>query len=168
MVSYCGVMKRYRIFRFLGAFFLLGAGVLAFISWVSTAPTLGPLSGRLQPCPASPNCVCSQDPAGASEISALTCGKGTTALAELARLKVMVLAQPRMRLLEERPGYLRFQATSALFRFKDDLEFLADETGHVLHVRSASRVGHSDLGTNRRRIETLRQKFTEAAPTGHP
>ena len=161
-------MTRYRILRFLGAFLLLGAGALAFIGWVSTAPALGPRSGRLQPCPASPNCVCSQDPAGPSEISAFACGKGTTAVSELARLKVIVLAQSRMRLLEERPGYLRFEATSALFRYKDDLEFLADEAAHVLQVRSASRVGHSDLGTNRRRVETLRQKFTAAVPTGHP
>ena len=89
-------------------------------------------------------------------------------MTEMARLKQLVLARPRMRLLEEGSGYLRFEATSALFRFKDDLEFLADDSAKVIHVRSGSRVGQSDLGTNRRRVEAIRQQFMATAPTSRP
>jgi uncharacterized protein (DUF1499 family) len=44
-------------------------------------------------------------------------------------------------------------------RFVDDVEFLLDEGKSVIHVRSASRVGHSDLGVNRKRIEAIRQRW---------
>ena len=44
-------------------------------------------------------------------------------------------------------------------RFVDDVEFHLDPSGRVIQVRSASRLGHSDLGTNRRRVEAIRQQF---------
>jgi len=44
----------------------------------------------------------------------------------------------------------------------DDLELLADEEGGVVHVRSASRLGWSDLGANRHRVEALHRAFAEA------
>ena len=79
--------------------------------------------------------------------------------AALARLKSKVLAQPRARITEARVGYFRAEFTSLIFRFVDDVEFLLDENEHVIHVRSASRVGHSDLGANRQRVERLRAAF---------
>jgi uncharacterized protein (DUF1499 family) len=57
--------------------------------------------------------------------------------------------------------YLHAEFRSAVFRFVDDLEFLADESAGVIHVRSASRVGTSDLGVNRRRVETIRARWNE-------
>ena len=44
---------------------------------------------------------------------------------------------------------------SGLFRFKDDVTFFVDTDDQELHFRSASRVGHSDLGANRKRMEGL-------------
>ena len=44
--------------------------------------------------------------------------------------------------------------------FVDDAEFLLDRSNRMIHVRSASRLGYSDLGTNRRRIEELRSQFS--------
>ncbi|MCA9019441.1 MAG: DUF1499 domain-containing protein, partial [Planctomycetaceae bacterium] len=37
--------------------------------------------------------------------------------------------------------------------------FLVDSSQNVIHVRSASRVGYSDLGVNRKRIEAIRNLF---------
>jgi uncharacterized protein (DUF1499 family) len=51
-------------------------------------------------------------------------------------------------------------------RFVDDVEFLLVPAERVIHVRSASRVGYSDLGTNRKRVEALRAKFEGSAPPG--
>jgi uncharacterized protein (DUF1499 family) len=51
-----------------------------------------------------------------------------------------------------------------LFRFVDDVEFLADDAAKVIHVRSASRLGRSDLGVNRKRIELIRKRWLETAP----
>jgi uncharacterized protein (DUF1499 family) len=45
--------------------------------------------------------------------------------------------------------------------FVDDVEFLIDDSAKVIHVRSASRLGQSDLGVNRQRIETIRVKLNE-------
>ena len=78
------------------------------------------------------------------------------------RLQALVLAQPRTRLAESRPGYRRFEFHSRVFRFVDDVEFLADPEHAAIQVRSASRTGHSDLGVNRRRIEHLRGLWASA------
>lgn len=51
--------------------------------------------------------------------------------------------------------YLYGAQASLLFGFVDDIEFLFDPAAGLLHIRSASRVGYSDLGANRRRVERL-------------
>jgi uncharacterized protein (DUF1499 family) len=56
-------------------------------------------------------------------------------------------------------GYLYAQSTTPLMRFTDDLEFWLDAEKGVIHVRSASRLGESDLGANRQRVETIRAQF---------
>jgi uncharacterized protein (DUF1499 family) len=89
---------------------------------------------------------------------------GGTPDAAWARLKEAVKAIGG-RIEEENETYLRATFRSRVFRFVDDLECrLASEDG-VIHVRSASRVGYSDLGVNRRRVEHLRKRFkNEKAP----
>jgi uncharacterized protein (DUF1499 family) len=62
--------------------------------------------------------------------------------------------------VEERPGYLRVELRTLLFT--DDGEFLLDRTGGVIQVRSASRLGYSDLGKNRSRMEDIRSLFHAA------
>jgi len=57
--------------------------------------------------------------------------------------------------------YLYAQCTTLILRFTDDVEFFMDEANHVIHVRSASRLGRKDFGVNRQRIETARTLFTE-------
>jgi len=46
--------------------------------------------------------------------------------------------------------------------YVDDVEFYLDPTGAVIQVRSASRLGKSDLGVNRQRIELIREKLMNA------
>jgi uncharacterized protein (DUF1499 family) len=62
---------------------------------------------------------------------------------------------------EEHDGYLWTTFTSRLFRFVDDVEFRMVFTDGIIHVRSGSRVGYSDLGVNRRRVEKLRTLFNQ-------
>jgi uncharacterized protein (DUF1499 family) len=133
----------------------LVAGCLA--ARMASAPNLGPEKGRLAPCPSSPNCVCSQANDPAHQVAPLA----FTGPPEVAftKLQALVSAQPRAKIVGESPGYFHAEYRSALFRFADDVEFLLDESNRVIQVRSASRVGHSDLGVNRRRVETLRAKF---------
>ena len=65
----------------------------------------------------------------------------------------------RCRIVAERHDYLRYEFTSFVFRFVDDVEFLIDQDTKLIHFRSASRVGHSDLGANRRRMVRFREAF---------
>ena len=113
--------------------------------------------GRLSPCPASPNCVCSQDDDVAHQIEPLRfVGAPREAWPRLATVLTQL---PRARIVTNDSTYLHVEFTTPLLRFVDDVEFLLDETAAVIHVRSASRVGHSDLGANRTRVETIRRLF---------
>ncbi len=115
---------------------------------------LGVTNGRLAPCPASPNCVSSQADDQDHRAEPLTLhGSASTAL---LRLKAVLSREPRVRIVSESGNYLHLEATSLLFRFVDDVEFYMDEAAGVIHFRSASRVGYSDLGANRARMERIR------------
>ena len=63
-----------------------------------------------------------------------------------------IAGEPRTRIVVEGRRYLRAEARSALFRFVDDVEFLADENAGLIHFRSASRPGRRDFGVNGRRM----------------
>ena len=56
--------------------------------------------------------------------------------------------------------YLHAVFISTVFRFRDDLELRQDAAHSRIQVRSASRIGYSDLGVNRKRVEKLRREFT--------
>jgi uncharacterized protein (DUF1499 family) len=62
---------------------------------------------------------------------------------------------------EEQDGYLWTTFTTRVFRFDDDMEFRMVSSDGMIHVRSGSRVGYSDLGVNRRRVEKLRTLFNQ-------
>jgi len=137
---------------------LLVLGLAALIGCqMKTPPATGLSQGRLLPCPDSPNCVCSQTTDADHQIDPIRFSGEPNAALE--RMKQVILAEPRTRIVAESPGYLHAVFTSLVFRFQDDVEILVDDGTKVLQVRSASRVGHSDLGANRKRVERLRAEF---------
>jgi uncharacterized protein (DUF1499 family) len=123
-------------------------------------PDLGINNGKLMPCPKTPNCVNSQAVGEKQYIQPIRCTE--TRQKARARLLQILKSEKRTKILTAQENYIRAVFTSALFRFVDDVEFYfpeeqADET--VIHIRSASRIGYSDLGANRKRIERIRNKF---------
>lgn len=120
---------------------------------------LGVRDGKLAPCPSTPNCVCSQSEDAEHKIEPLTY-KSTPQVA-FTQLKQAIESQPRTKIITQSPNYLYAEFTSAIMKFVDDVEFYLDEDAKVIHVRSASRLGQSDLGVNRKRIETIRAKLQE-------
>ncbi|MGB1580592.1 MAG: DUF1499 domain-containing protein [Nevskiales bacterium] len=116
---------------------------------------LGVVNGRLADGPNKPNWVSSQTTDKKHAIAAL--GFEGDAKAAVERLRDTIDAMPRTRLIEGGGKYLYFEFSSALMGYVDDVEFYCD--GEVIHVRSASRLGYSDLGANRKRIETIRAAF---------
>jgi uncharacterized protein (DUF1499 family) len=116
---------------------------------------LGASGGVLAPCPASPNCVSSDATDAAHRVEAFALVGPVDAAWRIVREEVARL--PRTTVADERPTYLHAECASALFGFVDDLELALRAPEGLVAVRSASRLGYSDLGVNRRRVEGLRQ-----------
>jgi len=77
----------------------------------------------------------------------------------MRRLRAVIEAMPRARIVSADDSALRAEFTSRLFRFVDDVDCIADPAAGVIQIRSASRVGYSDLGVNRQRVEAIRAAF---------
>jgi uncharacterized protein (DUF1499 family) len=140
--------------------------VLAFLVWnnhllAGTAPTnIGINNGLLTACPATPNCVNSQTSVSDAEHSIKPIEIGGATTARMADLKLVIKAMPRSTIIKETNNYLYAEFTSKLMGFVDDVEFYFDNNGKSIQVRSASRLGESDLGVNRQRIEEIRSLLT--------
>ena len=117
----------------------------------------GVVSHRLAPCPDSPNCVSSLSSDVRHGEPPLTYS-GTREEARQVLLGV-VNSMPRTKVVTSTEDYLHIEYRSTVFRFVDDVEFLFDDTAKVIHFRSASRVGYSDLGVNRKRIRAIKDEF---------
>ncbi len=140
---------------------LLSLGLL-LAGCTGTRPVnLGVHDGKLAPCPASPNCVSSQSSDRDHSIEPLryTGSPGEA----MDRLKKIVISMKRSRIIRSTGSYIHAEYTSALFRFVDDVEFFLDERAAVIQVRSSSRIGYSDLGVNRKRIEDIRAAISPGA-----
>ena len=133
---------------------------MAILSFPGTRPsTLGVQNGQLAACPNTPNCVSSQAPATDAEHSVAPIayvGDGKTAI---AKLKTIIESSERTKIIQVDDNYLYAEFASKLMGFVDDVEFYADDSAKVIHVRSASRLGQSDLGVNRKRVEEIRSKL---------
>lgn len=122
---------------------------------------LGPQDGALGPCPDSPNCVSSSVDASDEQHSiAAFAIEGDTEAAWNA-LIAAVEAMPRTEIVTRGGDYLYAIQTSSLMRYNDDFEFLLVGRKALIHVRSASRVGHGDMGVNRDRIEGVRATLVD-------
>jgi uncharacterized protein (DUF1499 family) len=120
---------------------------------------LGVQDGKLAACPDSPNCVSSQGPDTDQEHYIAPLTYSSTPAEAMAALKAVIKDMDRTAIIQDDGNYLYAEFTSAIMGFVDDVEFYLDEGAGVIHVRSASRLGKSDLGVNRKRVEEIREKF---------
>ncbi|MEM6450534.1 MAG: DUF1499 domain-containing protein [Cyanobacteria bacterium P01_D01_bin.105] len=122
---------------------------------------LGVTEGKLASCPASPNCVVSQ---GADEAHAVAPITYTTDR-ETARKQLIDIigVVPRAKIVQQSDDYILVESESRLMGFVDDTEFYLPAAEKVIHARAAARLGESDLGVNRRRIEQVRLAFQDLA-----
>lgn len=140
--------------------FAESSGGASLFSFSGSRPSnLGVKDGKLAACPVSPNCVNSQTPDSDAEHHIAPLSYSGSPSEAIARLKGIITAMPRTQIIAESDNYLYAEFTSALMGFVDDVEFYVDEAAGVVQVRSASRLGQSDLGVNRKRIEEIRAKF---------
>ena len=125
---------------------------LAWVSWRAERPALGLDDGKLTACTLTTNCVCSEYP-GEAGIAPLGMGDKDMSLEAITAAVIEAGGE----IDSQGTDYLRAVFRSRWFRFTDDVEFRLDNESNVVHVRSASRAGTSDLGVNRARVEKLRR-----------
>jgi uncharacterized protein (DUF1499 family) len=124
-----------------------------------TPDRLGPVDGRLMGCPGPDNCVSSEAEAPDRRVAPLAASGPVDEV--MARLAAVIGTMEGAKVAEVRGNYLRAVFTSRLWRFRDDLECLYDPRAGRIEVRSASRVGYSDFGVNRKRVKRLRERLAD-------
>jgi len=137
---------------------LLLIGLIAFIVMAiqshKSPEILGLDQGLLRPCPDSPNCVCSEAFGPSDKQHAIAALKGDSGVwNSLDRVMTQLGG-----VVQQRDGdYMHVTFTTPVFRYVDDVEMRFDHSRSVIQIRSASRIGRSDFGVNRKRVERIRQ-----------
>ena len=119
----------------------------------SRPDNIGVANDKLGVCPNTPNCVSSESADKEHHIDPLT---GT-----MGQIKELISKMDRVEIVTENENYLYAEFTSAIMRYVDDVEFYAPPGANIIQVRSASRLGKSDLGVNRKRIEQIRTALSQ-------
>lgn len=135
------------IFLVLG--FVLSLFYKAYVSrQMDDRPTL--IDDKLIPCGEKPNCVSSfNQPDESHYIEPLKIDAMEFSLKQLD-------LPENFRVVTSTDNYIYATDKSNIFGFVDDLEILYLPEQNLVHFRSASRVGHSDLGANRKRVEAIK------------
>lgn len=123
--------------------------------FAGTPPSnLGVHEGLLSSCPESPNCVVTQNADQSHAIAPINY-QTDLATARDTLLKVLTVV-PGTKVISQTDNYIQAESTSRLMGFIDDVEFYFPAEAKIIEMRSASRLGESDLGVNRRRLEQIR------------
>jgi uncharacterized protein (DUF1499 family) len=124
----------------------------------SQTPELGVTEGQFQPISKKPNNVSSQTDVEDKLVAPLAM-KSTTA----DTMQALVAAATQygtMNVVEQTDNYLYVIFTTSLMKYRDDVEFYIDEANKVVHFRSASRAGYSDMGLNRERYNKIAELYS--------
>lgn len=132
--------------------------VLGFMSRSGTASGL--VGGKLIQCPDKPNCVCSEYRDDSSHFIEPIEIPADKQLDYLASLKNTLIAMGG-KIEAESENYIASTFSSAVFGFVDDVEIRLDMDMHVIHLRSASRVGRGDLGANKKRMNLFKKRYND-------
>ncbi|MFX0083502.1 MAG: DUF1499 domain-containing protein [Candidatus Hodarchaeota archaeon] len=121
---------------------------------------IGLIDGKFHPCPKSPNCVSTQSSDEKHKIEPIKYEGGL----EEAKSKIITIIKSlkRSKIITETENYLHIEFRTAVWRFVDDVEFFFDDTEKIIHFRSAARLGYSDLGVNRKRMENIKELYLKA------
>lgn len=138
--------------------FLFLLALLLVVGCSGKSPdNLGLHDGRLAPCPETDNCVSSQSDSPPHAVAPIKAQGGEEMV--MAKLADVIESMFGAKIIKIDGPYLHAEFTSRVFRFVDDVEchYIANED--IIHIRSASRIGHSDFNANRERVEEIRQRF---------
>ena len=114
---------------------------------------IGIVNGKLNPCPKSPNCVSTQATDNKQKVDPIQFSGSI----DEAKDKIINIigSLKRSKIITNKDNYIHAEFRTAIFKFVDDVEFLFDDSEKIIHFRSRSRLGYSDMGVNRKRMETI-------------
>jgi len=117
----------------------------------------GVVDGKFYPCATTPNCVSTQATDDKHKIEPLN----YTGSQEEAKNMILEIINSlkRTKVITQTQDYIHVEFRTATFRFVDDVEFYFDDSNKIIHFKSASRVGYSDMGVNRKRMVNIRNLF---------
>jgi uncharacterized protein (DUF1499 family) len=110
-------------------------------------------------CPDTPNCVSSLAENPKFRVEPFKLKKDPKSSWDIVKKTVELL--PRTKVVSADNSDIHAECKSMIFRFVDDLTLHLTASNSIIHIRSASRIGYSDFGVNRRRVETLRKKLRQ-------
>ena len=161
LLNFCTMPKSYdgnsmkKKLVIVGVIAILG---LYLMSMSASMPNnIGVSDGKLSPLPDSPNAVSTQADDSERRMKPLEIDGANNE--NMDRLVEIIKNWPRTKIVQQTDNYLHVEFASLIFRFVDDVEFYLDQSAGQIHFRSASRVGHSDMGVNRRRMAAIAEKW---------
>ncbi len=121
-----------------------------------TGNAKGLVNGKLSPCSKKPNCICTEYPADKNHFTDAI----SYSTLNIDKLKKIILASGGI-IISQEENYIAATYTSLIFRYVDDFEIRIDKENKLIHIRSASRVGHSDMGANLKRVEKFKRLMNQ-------
>lgn len=132
--------------------------LLVFRAMPKPSNALGLVDGKLAPCPSSPNCVCSEY-AGDTDHSIAPIPFTPASKERLMTMVIETVTSMNGSVHKQSSNYLSATFTTGVFRFVDDFEVKVDEEKGVIQLRSASQLGRSDFGVNRKRVDMFKTEL---------
>lgn len=121
---------------------------------------------QLPPCPDTPNCINTEFPDKLSQYLRPISFPAEKSQQIIPLVKETIINMGGEIIEQDNAFnnsyYLHATFTSAFFKFVDDFEIRIDNITHKLHIRSASRIGYSDFGANKRRVEKFSKQFSQS------
>ena len=140
-----------------GAATAAGIGIANMAIKNNVKPKLGVENGRLKEMPSTPNAVSSQTQSKDKYVPSWPYN-GTKSEAK-KNLIGMLKGYEGVTIVQNDENYVYAVAKSKTMRFKDDIEFYFNDAAQRIEFRSASRIGYSDAGVNRKRYDEMRNRY---------
>jgi uncharacterized protein (DUF1499 family) len=115
-----------------------------------------PLLEDIKNCPSSPNCVSTLTNQEDKKLAPISWQNRLSPIDEIEKI---ILSMERTKVLSKTENSLHVIFISSIFRFKDDVIFYYDEEAKLIHFKSQSRIGYSDLGVNKKRMEEISNRI---------
>lgn len=120
----------------------------------------GMINNKFKPCPKTPNCVSTMAPKEDKKHFITPISYNSSQEEAVEKMIQIINSLKGTTITVKDINYIHAIFSTKLLRFKDDVEFYFDDSSKIIHFKSASRIGSSDLGTNRKRMEKIKNLYS--------